>query len=322
MAEVDDGWGRAWRYSAEQAACVMEQPRIEDCSGIAMEASIWRRRRSEELAAILPFLNAHTERRTRNESHPVYDFLFQYYRFRASQLRRWSPGCGVVLEDSSGDQDLPAQFCAPRGRETARWLDPGDFPWKRQPALQWTIQLLQETRDRPPVFGCDGMHEWAMVYRAQGNRHPEFPLRVTADRVAEIVESRGLICTHFDAFRFFTEAAKPLNRMKLNRELRHSHEQRGCLHTNMDLYKWAYKWVPWVPSCLLFTALEIAIRARELDMRASPYDLRSLGFSPIRIEEPSGREEYRRLQREIADDAQPIRERLVEELSHLTLTTR
>jgi len=269
------------------------------------------RARSEELSAISPFLNAHAARRGRNENHPVYDFLFQYYRFRPSQLRCWSPGCGVILQDAADDQDLPAQMRAPAGLESARWLDTADFPGKRREALTWVIRLLRETRDRTPVFGCDGMHEWAMVYRAPENRHPDFPLRVTADEVADIVESRVLMCTHFDAFRFFTKEAKPLNQNHLTRETRLELEQRGCLHTNMDLYKWSYKWMPWIPSAVLFEAMGIAIRAREVDMRASPYDLRSLGFDPIRIEDPSGKEEYRRLQREIAEDAQPVRETLI-----------
>ena len=32
--------------------------------------------------------------------HPVHDFLFTYYSFRPAQLRRWSPGYGVVLADA------------------------------------------------------------------------------------------------------------------------------------------------------------------------------------------------------------------------------
>ena len=77
-------------------------------------------------------------------------------------------------------------------------------------------------------------------------------------------------------------------------------EQPGCLHANMDLYRWCYKLGPLVDSELLVACLELAAAARELDMRASPYDLRRFGFDPIRIEEPSGRAEYVRCQGEIA----------------------
>ncbi len=249
--------------------------------------------------------------------HPVYDFLFQYYRFRPSAIRRWSPGWGIVLEDAADDPMLPTQVKECPGRPGGRWLDPAAFPERRRPSLEWTIQLLRETLDRPPMFGCDGLHEWAMVYRSPDLRHATYPLRVSPGEVEALVDSRTLLCTHFDAVRFYTKDARPLNRFDLRREQRPAQEQRGCLHTNMDLYKWSFKWMPWIPSDILFAALQIAIRAREVDMRASPYDLRSLGFEPIRIEKACGQEEYRRLQREIAAAAQPVRSKLLYSLSEL-----
>ena len=53
--------------------------------------------------------------------------------------------------------------------------------------------------------------------------------------------------------------------------------------------------------------LELAADARELDMRASPYDLRDYGFEPIAIETPAGRAEYVRAQQDIAERAAPLR---------------
>ena len=38
-------------------------------------------------------------------------------------------------------------------------------------------------------------------------------------------------------------------------------------------YRWAVKLFPFIPSSLLIKSLAMALRARELDMRASPYDL-------------------------------------------------
>ena len=52
----------------------------------------------------------------------------------------------------------------------------------------------------------------------------------------------------------------------------------------MDLYKWAYKFYPWTPSDLIADAFELAVEIREIDMRASPYDLGVYGFEPITIE--------------------------------------
>jgi hypothetical protein len=46
-------------------------------------------------------------------------------------------------------------------------------------------------------------------------------------------------------------------------------------------------------------------------MRASPYDLESMGFTPIRIETLEGRQEYVQEQRRIAELAVPVRSRLI-----------
>ena len=79
----------------------------------------------------------------------------------------------------------------------------------------------------------------------------------------------------------------------------------------MDLYKWSYKLLPFVPGELLADAFELALAAREIDMRASPYDLRELGFEPICIETADGRAEYEREQRSLAERATPLREQLL-----------
>ena len=61
-----------------------------------------------------------------------------------------------------------------------------------------------------------------------------------------------------------------------------------------------YKLGPLIESELLMDCLELAADARELDMRASPYDLRDYGFEPIAIETPAGRAEYVRAQQNVA----------------------
>lgn len=75
----------------------------------------------------------------------------------------------------------------------------------------------------------------------------------------------------------------------------------------MDLYKWSYKLGPLVDSEIVLDCLDLAARAREVDMRASPYDLSEYGYPPIRVEEPSGRAEYVRCQSELAQRAAPLR---------------
>ena len=82
------------------------------------------------------------------------------------------------------------------------------------------------------------------------------------------------------------QPARPLNRLQPTRETVPALEQRGCLHANMDLYKWAFKLAPLTPAELTADCFELARDIREVDMRASPYDLRSLGYGPIAIETP------------------------------------
>jgi len=74
-----------------------------------------------------------------------------------------------------------------------------------------------------------------------------------------------------------------------------------------DLYKWAYKLSPAAPSGLLADCFELAVEARELDMRASPYDLSALGYPPVAVETPAGRAQYARAQAGLAHRAAPLR---------------
>jgi hypothetical protein len=189
--------------------------------------------------------------------------------------------------------------------DVAAALARGDAPWIRE--------LLARTAGRPAHFGCFGMHEWAMVYRQNPAevRHDAWPLRLSPSATAQVVETTRVRCSHFDAFRFFTAPARPLNLLTPTRETQHANEQPGCLHANMDLYKWSYKLAPVVGSELVADAFALARDIRALDMRASPYDLAALGYPPVRVETPEGRAEYAAHQRSFAERAAPIRARLL-----------
>ena len=177
----------------------------------------------------------------------------------------------------------------------------------RVETVEFIGELLRASATRSPRMNCFGMHEWAMVYRAPTVRHGQVPLRLTAAETDAVVESMPLRCTHFDAFRFFTEPAAAMNAGTPSRRDQTGWEQPGCVHANMDLYKWCYKLGPLIESELLFDCLELAADARALDMRASPYDLRDHGFEPIAIETPAGRAAYIRSQQDIASRAAPLR---------------
>ena len=80
----------------------------------------------------------------------------------------------------------------------------------------------------------------------------------------------------------------------------------------MDLYKWAAKAMPWAGSELLLDCFELAVELRDLDMRASPYDLTEWGREAVRIETADGRRIYENEQRTLAARARPLRERLID----------
>ncbi len=172
---------------------------------------------------------------------------------------------------------------------------------------------------RPAQLGCFGLHEWAMVHRAPdagGTRHP-WPLRLGQAGTDEVVESHRITCTHFDAFRFFTPSARPLNTLSPGSRDREAFEQPGCLHAGMDLYKHAFRLSPMVPSELVADCFDLAWDIRVLDMRAAPYDLADLGLEPVRIETAEGKREYAAAQAGFAERGAPLRARLVEECDRL-----
>ena len=249
-------------------------------------------------------------RTSRNERHPVEDFLFEYYSYRPAKLLRWHPGIGIALQGESARQYLSHKDYveAPKGI-TADVLR---LSSQRIESIRWLHVMLRRTTERSGSFGCFGLHEWAMVYSADTIRHAEWPLRVTPGEIADVVVSLGPRCTHYDAFRFFTPAARPLNKYQPTRATTAALEQPGCLHANMDLYKWAFKLAPFTTSKLVADCFELARNVRALDMRASPYDLTALGYLPVRVETPEGRAEYEALQREFAICAAPLRERLID----------
>ncbi|HUG09668.1 MAG TPA: 3-methyladenine DNA glycosylase [Opitutaceae bacterium] len=270
----------------------------------------WRTRQAAHRARMSALTREHDARAERGEKHPVHDFLFTYYSFKPAVLKRWHPGIGVVLTGDAAREFLGSQ-CYSRV-DGGVMADPASFSEVRRAGVTWMLGLLRATAARPAAFGCHGLHEWAMVYKqAQEDlRHPDFPLRFAPEEIDRIVEASTVRCTHFDAFRFFTEEARPLNRVQPERSSIHALEQRGCLHANMDLFKWAAKLLPFAPSELVADAFELARDIRETDMRASPYDLRALGYAPIAIETPEGRVEYERQQRAFAARGEPIRARL------------
>jgi len=260
----------------------------------------------------------HRERRIDARAHPVEDFLFRYYPNSPARLRRWHPGAGVRLE---GAADLPrAAWTHYRVVGDAVELDLGAFLAARGPAVAFVRDLVSATASRPAQLGCFGLHEWAMVHRIPTDdvRHAGWPLRLGRDGTDAVVEAHGIRCSHFDAYRFFTESARPRNQLRPTRATQAAMEQPGCLHAGMDVYKWAFKLTPLVPSDLVADAFDLAREIRVLDMQASPYDLRRLGYEPVPVETVEGKAAYLERQRVFAERSNALRRRLVEVLDAAT----
>lgn len=276
-----------------------------------LSRTAWGAREAAHVERAHGLTAAHRERSARGERHPVEDFLFTYYSYKPSVLHRWHPGEGVELADAAADARADWRWYRPGATAGAIAVDGTALRAERGALIANIGRILRATADRAPGFGCFGLHEWAMVYRQREHRHP-VPLRLGQDATDAVVDAHDLKCTHFDAFRFFTPAAVPRNRETPTRERRAELEQPGCLHAGMDLYKWAVKLGPLTPGELLLDAFELARDIRNLDMRASPYDLADWGYAAVAIETPEGKAEYVHAQRGFAARGQAIRARLVE----------
>ncbi|GAA4110703.1 hypothetical protein GCM10022215_06030 [Nocardioides fonticola] len=274
----------------------------------------WSARAAAHRERLAPYVEPHLARRHARVRHPVHDFLFTYYSQRPAQLLQWHPGYGVRLLEAPEYGGLKgyADGAVTRAHLVAQ-----------QTLVRTLHRLLAATAARPAHFGCFGLHEWAMVHRADETRHP-VPLRLGAAGTDEVVEGHRIACSHFDAFRFFTPSARPLNTLQPGRDDRPDFEQPACLHAGMDLYKHAFRLSPLLPSDLVADAFELAWDIRILDMRAAPYDMTGWTldptgepWTPVPIETAEGKREYAEMQRQFAERSTPIRQMLIEECDRL-----
>lgn len=290
----------------------------------------WHAREAAHQARASQYTQPYLARRSAGLKHPVEDFLFTYYNQKPGQLLRWHPGAGVVLSGTAAlDRSSWKYYRKLDDGELAAAGMPADsgaitfchqaFLTERKDTLQFAQIILGGTAARPAQLGCFGLHEWAMVYRQDKFelRHEYLGLRLGAAGTDRVVEENRIRCSHFDAFRFYTPDAVPLNELTPSRENQRVMEQPGCLHANMDLYKWAYKLSPALPSELVMDCFELSWRIRAMDMQASPYDLEEWGYPAIRIETSAGKSAYVQYQRQFSEAAQVLRARLLQELSPL-----
>jgi hypothetical protein len=288
---------------------------------VVLDEATWTARSVAHEQRVEPWVRPHLDRRRGGVAHPVEDFLFTYYSYRPAALRRWHPGYGVGLAGGDAYAGLKGYAVAPAGAGDGSQVAAVTVEHlrARRPLLGTLAQLMSATAARPAQLSCFGLHEWAMVYRQSPDdlRHRSWSLRLGRAGTDRVVESHRIACSHFDAFRFFTDEARPRNLLQPRSDDRAALEQPGCLHAGMDLYKHAYRLVPLVGSDLVADCFELAREIRAMDMRASPYDLSDLGYPPVRIETAAGKAEYVAAQRAFAERARPLRARLVAECERL-----
>lgn len=282
-------------------------------SPVLLPERLWRERERQHHATVDALTTDHLARRQRGTPHPVIDFLFTYYRTSVGSVRRWHPGPGVILENAHHDKRAEWRHyrrASLYGR-TGLIVDADSVMSRGGARMRRAHNVVEATAARTGVTGCFGLHEWAMLYRTASDevRHGQVPLRLTHEQIDEVVRGSRLRCTHFDAFRFFTPPAEPLNERRLAREDQAAHEQPGCLHAGMDVYAYTAALEAGAPGELLLDALAAAFSAREIDMRSSPYDLSQWGLNPIPVETPRGRAEFVEFQRQWITRTQELRAR-------------
>jgi hypothetical protein len=277
-----------------------------------LQPDVWHALRDNHKAKVLPWITPRLQRRSRHESHPVDDFLFEYYPISTNKLLNWHPGFGVTLIATEIEsEEFPLgnyEFIENKIQLRSDWLT------KNKGAATNLIDFLTNTQERSIRSGCFGLHEWAMVLGADEVRHEKWPLRLSQEEIRATIDEVGLRCTHFDAFRFFTPIAVPLNPLQLTPVDRNEIEQAGCLHANMDLYKYAHRFSPIVGSTIVRDAFALAREIRAVDMQTAPYDLADLGVIPIQVETKAGRDEFAKLQIGFAQRAQILRTDLIHAL--------
>jgi hypothetical protein len=179
------------------------------------------------------------------KSHPIFNFLWRYYRFTASSLTRYSRGMGVILQDA----DESAHGSIILSNSMTSFDNIGCSYDVNQieglpPFAQFGKKRLTRNRDilleRKPFFGCFGLHEWAMLFSGNKNtakspvndalisdsitqnkselqsdtkqqEEEALSLRLPQSTIDSVVNATPLRCTHYDAWRFFRPEAKDMN---------------------------------------------------------------------------------------------------------------
>ena len=154
--------------------------------------------------------------------HPVEDFLFTYYSLRPGAAAPLVPGrrggagrcrrSGRTGDSTgaAGSADRAAARPADRCHRRSAGLPAGP----RRAARLHRHGCSARRRPRPGSSAASGCTSgrWSSGRTTAQRRHQEWPLRLGQAGTDDVVRDHQIRCTHYDAFRFFTPPARPLQR--------------------------------------------------------------------------------------------------------------
>src|SRR3954452_15466336 len=108
-----------------------------------LDKESWTEREADHQQQVDELTSAHRSRVGAGHRHPVEDFLFTYYSFRPSQLRRWHPGGGVGLAGAGRAPHSGWRFYAVDGDVVRVSVD--EFTAARGATLRFVRELLVRT---------------------------------------------------------------------------------------------------------------------------------------------------------------------------------
>ena len=116
----------------------------------------WKARKATYSARILPWVTAFRKRRERGLTHPVHDFLFEYYQCKRKLITEWHPPIAVILEGEDAQIFLSDKNYSQN--QCGVFLDPVSITEKVISRIEWIRQLIQSAQIRPSQTNCYGLH--------------------------------------------------------------------------------------------------------------------------------------------------------------------
>ncbi|MEC7235630.1 MAG: hypothetical protein VXV86_02990 [Verrucomicrobiota bacterium] len=91
-------------------------PSYPKSGDIILSSKKWKQLATQHRERAERWTLPYRKRRASGQMHPIYDFLFIYYRNKPSHLEAWHPGKGVSLEEAPvGETFKGAYYCFKNG---------------------------------------------------------------------------------------------------------------------------------------------------------------------------------------------------------------